>query len=448
MKPGAYFRPNKTGKALLAAGKRLQKRAPDYGTWWVRYADSAGQERREKCSESTQEAAHRRAMELHLKAERRRQGLDADELNIIPCQKLHALYLEAHAHLGSQAPMKSQVKNWFDPHFGKRPTADITPADCEALLTKARKAGQKPATVRQLHIRGRLIWDYAVKRLRAARENPWRSVARPEVPKKDVVFLSREQVAALLDAAGPFRLLVLLAVLTGGRRGEFGGLRWDDFHMDEGPTGTVHYRRSWGRSTTKGSKERAVPLHPVLLPELARARAVATSELVFPAPRKGGMRHEAWHTARLVRSIARRAGVELPAGTTFHTLRKTFLTHLIRDTGGDIATAQQLAGHSTPAVTATYYVGRDVAHQAGQVAALRLVAGPAAEHTVSTRALAGTMNRRESAGKGMRMRALTSQTGLDASRALSSFYRSDHAPGRGCARPPSRCRACARAHGG
>lgn len=390
MKPGAYFRPNKEGKAVLAAGKRLQKRAPDFGTWWVRYTDSAGVARRERCSEAMQEAAHKRAMELHLLSERRRKGLDVDAFNIIPCNRMHELYLEAHAHLSSQAPMRSQVKNWFDPHFEKTPTADVTPADCEALLTKARKAGQKPSTVRQLHIRGRLIWKYAVNRLRAAKENPWDSVARPKVPTTSVVFLSREQVRGILDAAGAYRLLVLLAVLTGGRRGELGGLRWDDFHLNEGPTGTVHYHRSWARSTTKGSKARVVPLHPLLRPEIARARREATSEFVFPSP-TGGMRNEAWHTAKLVRRIARRAGVELPKGTTFHTLRKTFLTHLIQDSGGDIATAQQLAGHSTPAVTATYYVGRDIAHMSNQVASLRLVDGATAGHTVSTRAATGTL---------------------------------------------------------
>ncbi len=72
-------------------------------------------------------------------------------------------------------------------------------------------------------------------------------------------------------------------------------------------------------------------------------------------------------------------------GTTFHTSRKTFITHLIRDSGGDISVAQQLAGHSTPAVTAAYYVGRDVEHQASRVSALRLVSLPAVEHAASTR---------------------------------------------------------------
>lgn len=385
MKPGAYFRPNKAGEAVLAAGKRLQRRAPDYGTWWVRYRDSAGIVQRESCSEALEEAATRRAMELHLKAERRRLGLEDDAPEIIPTNKLHALYLEAHAHLSSQAPMRSQVKNWFDPHFGRKPTSEVTPADCEALLAKARAAGQKPSTVRQLHIRGRLIWEYAVTRLRAARENPWTRVPRPEVAKREVVFLSREQVAAILSAAGRWRLLVLTAVLTGGRRGELGGLKWSSVRFDEGPTGTIHFNRSWARETTKSSRERVVPLHPVLLAELKRARAESASEWVFPAEH-GGMRNEAWHAAKLLRRLAASAGVTLPAGSTFHTLRKTFITHLIRDTGGDISIAQQMAGHSTPAVTATYYVGRDVERAAAQVGALRLVSGPAVEHATDTRA--------------------------------------------------------------
>ncbi|WNZ59842.1 site-specific integrase [Myxococcus sp. MxC21-1] len=390
MKPGAYFRPNKAGKAVLAAGKRLYRKAPDFGTWYVRYKDAAGALVREPCGEALEEAATKRAMELHLLGEKRRAGLEPAAFNIIPCTKLHSQYLEAHAHLSSQDPMKSQMKNWFDPHFGRKPTSDVTPADCEALLAKARTAGQAAATVRQLHIRGRLIWEYGVNRLRVARENPWKAVPRPEVAKKDVLFLSREQVERVLEAAGQFRLLILLAVLTGGRRGEFGALRWSDFHFDEGPTGTVHYQRSWGRATTKSFKARVVPLHPALLPEIAAARRTATSEYVFPAPRKGGMRHEAWHTARLLRSIAKRAGVEMPEGTTFHTLRKTFITHLIRDSGGDIAVAQQLAGHSTPAVTATYYVGRDVEHQASRVSALRLVSISAVEHAASTRGAANS----------------------------------------------------------
>ena len=49
----AYFRPNKKGKAVATVGKRLQRRAPDFGTWWVRYRDAAGRLANRWASHST-----------------------------------------------------------------------------------------------------------------------------------------------------------------------------------------------------------------------------------------------------------------------------------------------------------------------------------------------------------------------------------------------------------
>lgn len=389
----AYFRPNKKGKAVLAAGKRLQRRAPDFGTWWVRYPDAAGRMHRERTTARMGEEAERLAQELALHAEKVRKGLSAPAPVPMTCEELFTKYLEANAHLGSQAPMCSQVKVWFGPHFKKKPVAAVTPADCDSLLAKARAAGQKPATVRQLHIRGRLIFKFAIVR-GAIHENPWAKVPRPTVPVKSPRYLTRGQTQGLVEAAGSYRLLLLTAVLTGMRRGELAALRWDDIHWDEGPFGVIHVSRSWGRDTTKSGKVRMVPVHPALRAELRPALESAArgadgqlvEPLIFASP-FGGLRSEAWHTAKLIRRIAARAGIELPAGATFHDLRKTFLTHLLADTHGNIGAGQMLAGHSTPAVTATYYLGKDVDFLAQSVNSLQLMAPPAAKHTASTRHL-------------------------------------------------------------
>lgn len=387
----AYFRPNKKGKAVEAAGKRLQRRAPDFGTWWIRYRDAAGRLVRERTAARMEGEAERIAQQKALYAEKVAAGI-ADPAPVpMTCEELFARYLDANKHLGSQGPMRSQVKVWFGPHFKKKPVAAVTPADCDGLLVAARKAEQAVATVRQLHIRGRLIFKYAL-RLGARRDNPWEQVPRPTLPKRKPRFLSRAQTSALLEAARGHRLLLLTAVLSGLRRGELGGLMWGDIHWDEGPWGVIHVSRSWDRDTTKGGEERLVPLHPALRPELEAAfksaprdeRGNLIEDYVFPSP-EGGMRNEAWHTAKLVRRIAGWAGVTLPQGFTFHDLRKTFLTHLIQDTGGNIGAGQQLAGHSTPAVTATYYLGKDVGFLAEAVEGLKLVEpASAAEHTART----------------------------------------------------------------
>ncbi|MCY1080275.1 tyrosine-type recombinase/integrase [Archangium lansingense] len=402
-----YFRPNKKGKTVEAAGKRLQRRAPDFGTWWIRYRDAAGRLVRERTAARMEGEAERIAHKKALYAEQVAAGI-ADPAPVpMTCEELFTRYLDANKHLGSQAPMRSQVKVWFGPHFKKKPVAAITPADCDALLVAARKAEQAQASVRQLHIRGRLIFKYAL-RLGARRDNPWDQVPRPKLPKRKPRYLSRAQTAALLGAARGHRLLLLTAVLSGLRRGELGGLMWGDIHWDEGPYGVIYVRRSWGRDTTKGGEERLVPLHPALRPDLESAfKSAARDEhgnlledYVFPSP-EGGMRNEAWHTAKLVRRIARWAGVTLPEGFTFHDLRKTFLTHLIQDTGGNIGAGQQLAGHSTPAVTATYYLGKDVGFLAEAVEGLKLVEpAPAVEHTASTPRLKLVANASRNSRKG------------------------------------------------
>ncbi|HEX5750004.1 MAG TPA: site-specific integrase [Archangium sp.] len=403
----AYFRPNKKGKAVLAAGKRLQRRAPDFGTWWIRYRDAAGRLVRERTSARMEAEAERMAQEKALHAERVASGLAAPAPVPMTCEELFTRYLDANKHLGSQAPMRSQVKVWLVPHFKRKPVAAVTPADCDALLMKSRDAGQEPATVRQLHIRARLVFKYAVQ-LGAIRENPWDRVPRPKVSVKTPRFLSREQVAALLQAAGQYRLLLLTAVLTGMRRGELAALAWGDIHWDEGPLGLIHVRRSWKRDTTKGGKERIIPLHPALRAELEAAfralprdgQGALVEPLVFASP-EGGLRNEGWHTAKLVRRIAARAGVELPRGFTFHDLRKTFLTHLLADTLGNLGAGQQLAGHSTPAVTSTYYLGRNIDFLSQAVESLRLVEPASApEHKASTRRLKLVSNAAGSTRKG------------------------------------------------
>ncbi|HEX8705513.1 MAG TPA: tyrosine-type recombinase/integrase [Myxococcaceae bacterium] len=59
------------------------------------------------------------------------------------------------------------------------------------------------------------------------------------------------------------------------------------------------------------------------------------------------MRNESLHTAKLVRSIAKRAGITLPTGFVFHDLRKTFGTQVLRAIN-DLTAVQRLLGTQAP----------------------------------------------------------------------------------------------------
>lgn len=358
------------GEEMQAAGKRF-KLEPPFVVWRLRYRDAYGRLRRPQCDARTYQDALRLNMDREDEALAIREGRATPfQVSQMLWEELRDKWLAAHPHHEESAPLRSTLRVWFDPTWKRRPVASITTADCQALLGKAVKAGRQPATVRQLHIWGRIIFKYAVEVLEVVPSNPWAKVKRPKLAQKRPIFLRKEQVDALLLAAGPFRLLLLLAVFTGARRGELAALRWVDIDFRAGAHGVVYFRRSWRRDTTKGKKERTVPLHPVLREALLAAAKRSKDELLFPAPRRGGMRHTAWHTSELLRSIAKQAGVTLPEGCTFHSLRKTFGTHLVLRTGGDMTAAQRLLGHADQKTTDTYYVGDDLSYLEEAVAQL------------------------------------------------------------------------------
>ena len=66
---------------------------------------------------------------------------------------------------------------------------------------------------------GLAVWDGRLSR------NPAERVPLPQVRRVDKRFLDHGQVAALADAAGPYRLVVLVLAYCGLRSGELAGPR-------------------------------------------------------------------------------------------------------------------------------------------------------------------------------------------------------------------------------
>ena len=149
----------------------------------------------------------------------------------------------------------------------------------------------------------------------------------------------------------------LLAVLytTGTRRAEIAGLSLGDYDASE---------RSL-RVRGKGNKERTVYVTGQAAARLdvwvaARGR---TPGALFPPINKGGRcarrvvagRTEFAHaTGQAIASmVARRLAAAGASPHTPHDFRRTFIGELL-DAGVDLATAQQLVGHASPATTARY----------------------------------------------------------------------------------------------
>ena len=124
----------------------------------------------------------------------------------------------------------------------------------------------------------------------------------------------------------------------------------------------------------KGGQERRAYLGPgaqLAMREWLGRRGEQPGPLLYPVRKGGMMEPRRLSEGSIYSLIVRRARLAGVAPFTPHDLRRTFVT-MVLDAGADTLTAQRLAGHRSPAVTARY----DRRGEATQRAAAELVHFP------------------------------------------------------------------------
>jgi integrase len=135
-------------------------------------------------------------------------------------------------------------------------------------------------------------------------------------------------------AAAPtekLRLALMLAAYAGLRRAEICALTGHDIQLH--PNALIVVRNG------KGSKDRIVPMHPLLAAELADVR--------------GGGRLVPWtpdHLGTVAAEHIRACGYD----ATIHKLRASYATEAARVLDGNIVAVGKLLGHESPATTMQY----------------------------------------------------------------------------------------------
>lgn len=185
--------------------------------------------------------------------------------------------------------------------------------------------------------------------------NPGAGVGSPKVPRRLPQVLTPEQAAGLLDAIGvekPLevrdRALFELVYSSGLRCQEVLDLRLRDVNVGSREV----------RVKGKGRKVRVIPIGEVALEALERYLGEGRPRLlkdpgqddhVFLS-RTGRPLSSSDVQRRLSRYLAK-AGV--PQGTSPHTLRHSFATHLLEG-GADLRVIQEMLGHSSLRTTQVY----------------------------------------------------------------------------------------------
>jgi integrase len=234
------------------------------------------------------------------------------------------------------------LNGWILPQLGAKKVKDLRPADVEALHATITKSGARTRANRVVGLLSAMLtmavrWEYVERNVARGL-----GVRNPEASRRR--YLSAAEVARLSaalaecasrDAADAVRLLLL----TGARKTEVAAMRWAEVDLAAG---------TWSRPADRLKQRRPhdVPLGAAALEILARRRAAAATEYVFPAPRREG-HLDIRATWAAVRGTAGLDDVRL------HDLRHSFASILV-SSGASLPLIGALLGHSNPTTTSRY----------------------------------------------------------------------------------------------
>lgn len=319
-------------------------------SWW-----EGGKRRRFRLDASTRAEAER-ARAAFILGLSRRDGVTVGEL--------WAAYVREKE---GRRVVRSMAFEWtfLGPVFGHLEPKHITVDLCREYVRKRRKLGKRGEAGQETadgtiwtemgHLRTVLVWA-ADKRL--IEHAP--KIERPSKPKPKERYLTRDEAAALVEAASAphVRLAIILALTTAARIGAVLDLTWDRVDFAR-----AQIRLSLPDATTRKGRA-TVPINANLMAALKEAHAGALTDHVIE-----------WNGKRMAsiktgfNAAVSAAGLE---DVTPHVLRHTAAVWMAED-GVDMEEIAQYLGHDDSRITRRVYARFSPAHLQKAAASLNFL---------------------------------------------------------------------------
>lgn len=276
---------------------------------------------------------------------------------------------ERNTSPATMAVYRASVKSHLKPALGHLKVSKLGVHDLDELYRAMGERGVSVYVIRQAHSAIRAALS-AGQRWSWVTQNVATLARPPKVPQGEVVAATSDQVRRLivrLELTDPdLAHIVLLAALTGCRRGELCALRWDDWDGDR-----LHVRRrrieSEGHVTehagTKGGKGKRIVIDELGIATLARLKALQearATEAGTKLPKNGYLlsTEGLGVTPRRPKNVSSAVGeaaraIGMPE-IHLHSLRHYAATELIAS-GQDVRTVAERLGHADPALTLRVY---------------------------------------------------------------------------------------------
>ena len=229
---------------------------------------------------------------------------------------------------------------------------DVSNSDIVAYLMELKKQGRSKSTVNRRLASIRTFYKFLLREGKV-RENPAEDIKSPRIEKKDIEFLSIDEVNKLMTLPDESikgirdRAILELMYATGIRASELIDMKLDDLNM----------RMGFVKCTGEHSKARIIPIgrpaRHALEDYVYDARPVllknSTNEKLFVNYAGESMtRQGLW---KILKEYGEEAGLKIRL--TPQVLRNSFAVHMLQN-GADIKSIQELMGHEDIAATQAY----------------------------------------------------------------------------------------------
>ena len=265
---------------------------------------------------------------------------------------------------------RGMVNNQVKPFIGNKQLASLTTADIQKFYNKIKKEGRvrehpvhgktlADSMVRGVHMMLHEALDMAVKE-RLLAKNPTNGTTIPKCNYPEKQILGDNQLETFLEAIRGQEYwcdFFYVEVMTGLRRGEICGLKWQDIDFEENKLRvkrSVSVKRGGGVNIGETKTEtgvRCIEMPPSVADLLKNRNQSAITEWVFPAFLNPEQPIHPQAAYRKLKVILKNA--ELPM-IRFHDLRHTFATHATQG-GVDPKTLAGILGHTNASFTLDTY---------------------------------------------------------------------------------------------
>lgn len=334
------------------------------GKWVIDYRDALGKRRWETVDGNRKDAEDRLVKILATG----KQVVDTKRTFQECAEEWLRTYARTHVKESTLREYEAVFKNHLFPLFGPLPFSKLTRGAVRRLIAEKIEAGLSRATVRNIIVPLREMYNHAIDDGTISFSNPATRVGRfnkRRGSEKKIDPLTREELSVLLETAKEkmpyYYPLFLCAARTGMRLGELLALTWEDLDFNGR---FIEVRRNLVRgkiTTPKNGKSRRVDmsrqlteiLKAVLLKrkeEALRSGAGKVEGLIFTTPEGTVLDHNNLRKRVFYRTLEL-AGLRR---VRFHDLRHSFASLLIQQ-GESLAYVKDQLGHHSIQITVDTY---------------------------------------------------------------------------------------------